>query len=428
MLSATKRYLATAATAAATATNTTTTSKAFTNTTSQLGRATLTIKDGPVFNGYSFGANRNVSGEAVFTTSLVGYPESMTDPSYRGQILCFTQPLIGNYGVPSSTAKDQFNLLKYMESPKVQCIGIVVADAALEYSHWTAVESLQQWCKRSGVAAITGVDTRQLVSYLRDKGSSLGRITIGEEYDADEDAAFEDPGAINLVHKVTTKAPFHIACPPQYSKGIHIAVLDCGAKENILRCLVERGASLTVFPYDYPIDKFDGIFISNGPGDPTHCSTTVNNLKKIITNHQDLPIFGICLGHQLLALASGAKTIKLKYGNRAHNIPAIDLITGNCHITSQNHGYAVDANTLSENWQPYFTNLNDLSNEGMIHKYQPIFSTQFHPEAKGGPLDTSFLFDKFFDNINVYKKSNGLNLPPVENSLLVDILPKERVE
>lgn len=434
MLSATKRYLATAATAAATATatNTTTTSKAFTNTTSQLGRATLTIKDGPVFNGYSFGANRNVSGEAVFTTSLVGYPESMTDPSYRGQILCFTQPLIGNYGVPSSTAKDQFNLLKYMESPKVQCIGIVVADAALEYSHWTAVESLQQWCKRSGVAAITGVDTRQLVSYLRDKGSSLGRITIGEEYDADEDAAFEDPGAINLVHKVTTKTPFHIACPPQYSKGIHIAVLDCGAKENILRCLVERGASLTVFPYDYPIDKiankFDGIFISNGPGDPTHCSTTVNNLKKIITNHQDLPIFGICLGHQLLALASGAKTIKLKYGNRAHNIPAIDLITGNCHITSQNHGYAVDANTLSENWQPYFTNLNDLSNEGMIHKYQPIFSTQFHPEAKGGPLDTSFLFDKFFDNINVYKKSNGLNLPPVENSLLVDILPKERVE
>lgn len=433
MLSATKRYLATAAAAAAAAaTNTTTTSKAFTNTTSQLGRATLTIKDGPVFNGYSFGANRNVSGEAVFTTSLVGYPESMTDPSYRGQILCFTQPLIGNYGVPSSTAKDQFNLLKYMESPKVQCIGIVVADAALEYSHWTAVESLQQWCKRSGVAVITGVDTRQLVSYLRDKGSSLGRITIGEEYDADEDAAFEDPGAINLVHKVTTKAPFHIACPPQYSKGIHIAVLDCGAKENILRCLVERGASLTVFPYDYPIDKiankFDGIFISNGPGDPTHCSTTVNNLKKIITNHQDLPIFGICLGHQLLALASGAKTIKLKYGNRAHNIPAIDLITGNCHITSQNHGYAVDANTLSENWQPYFTNLNDLSNEGMIHKYQPIFSTQFHPEAKGGPLDTSFLFDKFFDNINVYKKSNGLNLPPVENSLLVDILPKERVE
>ncbi|ODV66289.1 multifunctional pyrimidine synthesis protein CAD [Hyphopichia burtonii NRRL Y-1933] len=399
--------------------------------TSQLDRATLTIKDGPVFNGYSFGANKNISGEAVFTTSLVGYPESMTDPSYKGQILCFTQPLIGNYGVPSSTLKDQFNLLKYMESPSVQCIGIVVADVALEYSHWTAVESLQQWCQRSGVAAISGVDTRQLVSYLRDKGSSLAKITIGEEYDADEDAAFEDPGSINLVHKVTTKAPFHIACPPELNKGIHIAVLDCGAKENILRCLVQRGASLTVFPYNYPIDKiankFDGIFISNGPGDPTHCSSTIEHLQKTMNKYNDLPIFGICLGHQLLALASGAKTIKLKYGNRAHNIPALDLITGKCHITSQNHGYAVDTSTLSEEWEPYFTNLNDLSNEGMQHKTRPIFSTQFHPEAKGGPLDTSFLFDRFFRNIDEYKSTNGLNLGNVDNSLLVDILPKQRV-
>lgn len=402
------------------------------NKTSQLDRATLTIKDGPVFSGYSFGANKNVSGETVFTTSLVGYPESMTDPSYKGQILCFTQPLIGNYGVPSTTQKDEFNLLKHVESPTVQCIGIVVADVALEYSHWTAVESLQQWCQRNGVAAITGVDTRQLVSYLRDKGSSLGKITIGEEYDADEDAAFEDPETVNLVHKVTTKAPFHVSCPKKYSKNIHMAVLDCGAKENILRCLVERGASLTVFPYDYPIhkvaNKFDGIFISNGPGDPTHCSSTIENLRITMKTHHDIPIFGICLGHQLLALASGAKTIKLKYGNRAHNIPALDVTTGNCHITSQNHGYAVDPLTLdASEWEPYFTNLNDLSNEGMIHKHKPIFSTQFHPEAKGGPLDTSFLFDKFFENIATYKSNNGLNLPNIDDSLLVDILPKERV-
>lgn len=403
----------------------------FVNKTSQLDRATLTIKDGPVFSGNSFGVNKNVSGEVVFTTSLVGYPESMTDPSYKGQILCFTQPLIGNYGVPSSTAKDEYNLLKYMESPSPQCIGIVVADVALQYSHWTAVESLQQWCKRSGVAAITGVDTRELVTYLRDKGSSLGKITIGEEYDADEDAAFEDPGSVNLVHKVTTKAPFHVACPKKYLKGIHLAVLDCGAKENILRCLVERGASLTVFPYNYPIHKiagkFDGLFISNGPGDPTHCSATIENLKSTIKMHGNLPIFGICLGHQLLALASGAKTVKLKYGNRAHNIPALDLITGKCHITSQNHGYAVDTATLSNEWVPYFTNLNDLSNEGMMHKSRPIFSTQFHPEAKGGPLDTSFLFDKFFENIEAFRKSSGTNATAVENSLLVDILPKERV-
>lgn len=404
----------------------------FVNKTSQLDRATLTIKGGPVFSGYSFGSDKNVSGEAVFTTSLVGYPESMTDPSYKGQILCFTQPLIGNYGVPSSTVKDQFNLLKYMESPEVQCIGIVVADVALEYSHWTAVESLQQWCQRSGVAAISGVDTRQLVSYLRDQGSSLAKITVGEEYDADEDAAFEDPGSVNLVHKVTTKAPFHIACPKEHSKGYHVAVLDCGAKENILRCLVERGASITVFPYNYPIDKiankFDGVFISNGPGDPTHCSATVELLRKTMLQYDDLPIFGICLGHQLLALASGAKTIKLKYGNRAHNIPTLDLITGQCHITSQNHGYAVDVDTLNSDWEPYFTNLNDLSNEGMIHKHKPIFSTQFHPEAKGGPLDTAFLFDKFFDNIEVYRKNNGLVSSSVDNSLLVDILPKARVQ
>lgn len=397
----------------------------------QLDRATLTIKNGPVFNGFSFGANKNVSGEAVFTTSLVGYPESMTDPSYKGQILCFTQPLIGNYGVPSSAAKDNFNLLKYLESPQVQCIGIVVADVALEYSHWTAVESLQQWCQRSGVAAISGVDTRQLVSYLRNKGSSLARISIGEEYDADEDAAFEDPGSVNLVRQVTTRAPFHVRCPDEHSKGYHIAVLDCGAKENILRCLVERGASLTVFPYDYPIHtiskKFDGLFISNGPGDPTHCSQTVYNLKQIISNNPELPIFGICLGHQLLALASGARTVKLKYGNRAHNIPALDLVTKKCHITSQNHGYAVDTSTLSSEWEPYFLNLNDLSNEGMRHKTKPIFSTQFHPEAKGGPLDTSFLFDQFFSHIKNHKAGLNRSSSHINESLLADILPSLRV-
>lgn len=400
------------------------------NKTSKLDRATLTLKDGPVFSGYSFGADKNISGEAVFTTSLVGYVESMTDPSYKGQILCFTQPLIGNYGVPSSSEKDEFNLLKYVESKEVQPIGIVVADAALEHSHWTAVESLQQWCQRSGVAAISGVDTRQLVTYLRENGSSLARITVGEEYDADEDAAFEDPDFVHLVHKVSTKAPFHVACPPSHCKGVHIAVLDCGAKENILRCMVQRGASLTVFPYDYDLEKiadqFDGIFISNGPGDPTHCSSTIDSLLKIMDKHPELPIFGICLGHQLLALASGAKTVKLKYGNRAHNIPALDLLTGKCHITSQNHGYAVDAETLGNGFVPYFTNLNDLSNEGMAHSTKPIFSTQFHPEAKGGPQDTVFLFDKFFDNFAEYKQNN--QRPEYSgSSLLAHVLPTERV-
>ena len=299
----------------------------------------------------------------------------------------------------------------------------------------TAVESLGDWCKREGVAAITGVDTRAIVTYLRERGSSLARVTIGEEYDADEDEAFMDPGTINLVHKVSTKEPFHISAGA--NADTHIAVIDCGVKENILRSLVSRGASVTVFPYDYPIHKiahhFDGIFISNGPGDPTHCSSTVYSLKKTMETYNG-PIFGICLGHQLLALAAGAKTIKLKYGNRAHNIPALDLITGQCHITSQNHGYAVDASTLPSYFKQYFINLNDQSNEGMIHESRPIFSTQFHPEAKGGPLDSSFLFDKYMTSVREYKAEEqfalGSGTEPLSNlpsPLFVDMLAKGRV-
>lgn len=336
-------------------------------------RATFTIRDGPIFHGKSFGARSTISGEAVFTTSLVGYPESLTDPSYRGQILVFTQPLIGNYGVPAAS-RDEHGLLKYFESPNLQAAGVVVADVAEQYSHWTAVESLGEWCIREGVPAISGVDTRAIVTYLREQGSSLARITVGEEYDADQDEAFVDPEQIHLVRQVSTKAPFHVsAADPQ----CHVAVLDCGVKENILRSLVSRGASVTVFPFDYPIHKvahhFDGVFISNGPGDPTHCQETAYHLRKLMETSQ-IPIFGICLGHQLLALAAGARTIKLKYGNRAHNIPALDLTTGRCHITSQNHGYAVDTSTLPPDWKPYFVNLNDSSNEGKAFIYIYIYA------------------------------------------------------
>ncbi|CAK4031063.1 Carbamoyl-phosphate synthase arginine-specific small chain [Lecanosticta acicola] len=392
-------------------------------------RATFTIRDGPIFHGKSFGARTNISGEAVFTTSLVGYPESMTDPSYRGQILVFTQPLIGNYGVPSST-RDEFGLLKYFESPNIQAAGIVVADVALRYSHWTAVESLAEWCAREGVAAISGVDTRAIVTHLREQGSSLGKITIGEEYDADEDEAYDDPAAINLVKKVSTKAPFHVPSP---NGSAHIALLDCGVKENIIRSIVSRGASVTCLPYDYPIHKtahhFDGVFISNGPGDPTHCKATSDNLRKLMAG-SNIPIMGICLGHQLLAIAAGAGTTKMKYGNRAHNIPALDLSTGKCHITSQNHGYAVDPATLPSDFKEYFTNLNDGSNEGMIHKTRPIFSTQFHPEAKGGPLDSSYLFDAYLKEVHQHKAQNDVLKGGKDNRpspLLVDLLAKERV-
>ncbi|KAK7207933.1 carbamoyl-phosphate synthase-like protein arginine-specific small chain [Myxozyma melibiosi] len=374
-----------------------------------LPKATFTLKDGPVYTGKSFGADSNISGEAVFTTSLVGYPESMTDPSYRGQILVFTQPLIGNYGVPSNV-RDEYNLLRYFESPKIQCSGIVVSDFAAEYSHWTAVESLGEWCKREGVSAVTGVDTRAIVTYLREQGSSLAKITVGEKEDNSE---FIDPGKVHMVSQVSTPEPYTI----NPGQDIKIAVLDCGVKENIIRCLVSRGATATVFPHNFPIQEvasqFDGIFISNGPGDPIHCSETVYNLKQTMDTFAG-PIFGICLGHQLLALAVGAQTIKLKYGNRAHNIPTLDVTTGQCHITSQNHGYAVDASTLPSDFAEFFVNLNDRSNEGMYHKYRPIFSTQFHPEAKGGPLDSSFLFDKFLEDIKKYKaESNYVNVGAV---------------
>ncbi|KAM0804229.1 carbamoyl-phosphate synthase arginine-specific small chain [Usnea florida] len=391
--------------------------------------ANLTIQNGPVFNGKSFGAKSNVSGEAVFTTSLVGYPESLTDPSYRGQILVFTQPLIGNYGVPSS-ARDENGLLKYFESPNIQAVGVVVADVANEYSHWTAVESLSEWCAREGVPAITGVDTRAIVTYLREQGSTLAKITIGEEYDEEQDEAFVDPEQINLVRKVSTKQPFHVSSS---TGDMHVALIDCGVKENILRSLVSRGCSVTCFPFDYPLQKvahhFDGVFISNGPGDPTHCVETVKTLRSIFETTQ-LPVFGICLGHQLVALAAGAKTTKLKYGNRAHNIPCLDRTTGRVHITSQNHGYAVDTATLPSDFKELFINLNDSSNEGIIHKSRPIFSTQFHPEAKGGPLDSSYLFDNYLVSVKRYKDSQTILQPSRDNRpnpLLVDLLAKERV-
>ncbi|KAG0668255.1 Multifunctional pyrimidine synthesis protein CAD [Maudiozyma exigua] len=402
-----------------------------------MSKAIFNIQNGPTFEGISFGAEKSIAGEAVFTTSLVGYPESMTDPSYRGQILVFTQPLIGNYGVPDCTARDQFNLLKYFESPHAHVIGIVVAEYAYKYSHWNAIESLADWCKREGVAAITGVDTRAVVQYLREEGSSLGRITIGN----DTPVEYFDPMATHLVEQVTTKKPFHVAST--LSEPIaNIALIDCGVKENIIRCLVARGANVTVFPCDFKIqeiaDQFDGIFLSNGPGDPAMNVKTIANLKELLNNSKfdKIPIFGICLGHQLLALASGAKTVKLKYGNRAHNIPVMDLTTGQCHITSQNHGYAVDVDSLpKDQWKPYFINLNDQSNEGMIHLTKPIFSTQFHPEAKGGPLDTDIMFDKFFENIEAFKnQQKDIKLEHSQKptnlkqlNLNIDVLAKERV-
>ncbi|KAG0066200.1 Multifunctional pyrimidine synthesis protein CAD [Linnemannia elongata] len=340
--------------------------------------AALKLKSGHVFTGTSFGAPNSSFGEAVFTTSLVGYPESMTDPSYRGQILVFTQPLIGNYGVPSQE-KDQFGLLKYFESNKIQCQGIVVNDYATKYSHWTAVESLGEWCAREGIPAISGVDTRAIVHLLRDQGSTLAKL------------------------EASTKEVYEL----NPLGDVKIALIDCGVKENILRCLVARGASVTVFPWDYDfnqvMDQYDGLFISNGPGDPRAASKTVQNLATAFKNPAPKPIFGICMGNQLMGMAAGLDVYKLQFGNRGHNQPAVNMQNGRCSITSQNHGYALEDSVLSapgsvvQGWEKYFVNANDGSNEGIRHLTKPFSSVQFHPEAKGGPQDTEYLFDDFLN-------------------------------
>jgi len=303
--------------------------------------AALKLKSGQIFRGTSFGAEIPASGEAVFTTSVVGYPESMTDPSYRGQILVFTQPLIGNYGVPG-LFKDQYGLLKYFESDRIQCDGIVVNDYASRYSHWTAVESLGEWCSRHGVPAITGVDTRAIVHLLRDQGSTLSKLVVGEDA-VNEDFSkiqYSDPNKRNLVSEVST------AVPVSYNPygDVKIGVIDCGVKHNILRSLVKRGAAVTVLPWNFDFHKieneFDGIFISNGPGDPTKAMETVVNLRQALNTYKR-PIFGICMGNLLLGMAAGLGVRKLQFGNRAHNVPALNMLNGKCQITSQNHGKIV---------------------------------------------------------------------------------------
>lgn len=373
--------------------------------------ASLLLKSGQAYKGTSFGAEKSVLGEAVFTTSLVGYAESMTDPSYRGQVLIFTQPLIGNYGVPSQKL-DQFGLLEHFESDRIQVQGIIVGDLALRYSHWTAVESLAEWCARHGVPVVSGVDTRAIVCTLRDQGSTLCKIAVGPEAHADsiEGLEFSDPNLRNLVSEVSTKVPYEVN-----PKGdVRIAIIDCGLKVNIVRCLAKRGANITVFPWDHDIStvasQFDGIFISNGPGNPGHLGKTVGNIRKVLATY-NRPIFGICMGNLVLGMAAGLTPHKLRFGNRGHNQPAINLLNGQCAITAQNHSYALVDHEMPEGWERFWTNANDGSNEGIRHKTRPIMSVQFHPEAKSGPRDTEYLFGEFLGHVRAAKvKEEGVKV------------------
>jgi carbamoyl-phosphate synthase small subunit len=352
----------------------------------------LTLEDGTVYTGKSFGAPIPAAGEVVFNTAMTGYPESLTDPSYRGQILCLTYPLVGNYGAPG---KDEANdMMKYYESSSIHISGLLVSDYSFDYSHWNATESLDEWLLSKNIPGVYGIDTRSLTKRIREKGAMLGKFEPGGTK-----IDFYDPNKVNLVAQVSTSQK------KVYGNGSNrIVLVDCGVKYNIIRNLLKRDTTIIRVPwdYDYHKEEFDGLFLSNGPGDPKMCKTTIENIRKSLNN--DKPVFGICLGNQLMALASGADTYKLKYGHRSHNQPVLQVGTRKAYITSQNHGYAVDNNTLGKEWEPFFININDNTNEGMRHKSKPFFSTQFHPEASGGPTDTDYLFDVFIDNIAKYKE------------------------
>jgi len=356
-------------------------------------KATLILENGLKFPGFAFGNHKASAGEVVFNTAMTGYPESLTDPSYKGQILVATYPLVGNYGVPGQEA-DQ-NLLKHYESEKISVQGFIISDYSNDFSHWNAQQSLGDWMKVQNIPGIYGIDTRALTQILRESGTMLGKIVFD-----DQDVVLYDPNLDNLVERVSP------AEKQVYGHGKYkIMLIDCGVKNNIIRCLLERDTTVVRVPYDYNIaaESYDGLFVTNGPGDPEMCVPTIHSLTQAM--EKGIPVFGICLGSQLMALASGASTYKLKYGHRSHNQPVQKVGENKCYITSQNHGFAVDEKTLGKEWEPLFVNVNDGTCEGIRHKSKPFFSTQFHPEASGGPTDTEFLFDDFIRLIEAHKKS-----------------------
>lgn len=355
----------------------------------------MVLDDGSTFHGVSFGADKAVAGEVVFNTAMTGYPESLTDPSYAGQLMVLTFPLVGNYGVPPFSIGEH-NLPAYMESDRIHAEAIIVSDYSDEFSHWNATESLGDWLKREQIPGITGIDTRALTKKIREHGVMMGRILIDEEVKELNSPCSEMPdyGSINYVDRVSCK---EIITYGEEKGKKRVILLDCGVKANIIRSLLKRGVTVVRVPWNYDFNtlEYDGLFLSNGPGDPDTCDVAVQHIRQALSG--DKPICGICMGNQLLAKAGGATIYKLKYGHRSHNQPVRMVGTERCFITSQNHGYAVDNNTLGADWEPLFVNMNDGTNEGIRHKTKPFFSAQFHPEACSGPTDTEFLFDKFVE-------------------------------
>ena len=354
---------------------------------------TLVLQDGTKFHGKSFGYDAPVAGEVVFNTAMMGYPESLTDPSYAGQLVTLTFPLVGNYGVPPFTFTAD-GLPTFMESDHIHASAVIVSDYSEQYSHWNAHESLADWLKREHVPGITGIDTRELTKVLREHGVMMGQIIFDDEPDNIPQAQYE---GVNFVDRVSCKDII------KYNEGAgkRVVLVDCGVKANI-RNLIERGLEVVRVPwnYDYTGMEFDGLFLGNGPGDPDLCQEAVNILRQQM-NKSRKPICGICMGNQLMAKAGGANIYKLKYGHRSHNQPVRMVGTDKCYVTSQNHGYAVDASTLDKDWSELFVNMNDGSNEGVRHNTNPWFTSQFHPEACSGPVDTLFMFDLFVEKLTL---------------------------
>lgn len=352
----------------------------------------LVLKDGHVFEGTIFGAQFPSSGEVVFSTGMVGYPESLTDPSFHGQILCFTYPLIGNYGIPQNET-DTFGISKIFESSRIHIKGLIVSEYSENYSHWHAKKSLGKYLEEEGIPGISGIDTRALTKILATKGSMLGKIIFEKK-----DTEFYDPNSVNMIPEVSPEKPQYYNIPKSKKR---IVIIDCGVKNNTLRHFIKRGISIIRTPWNYDFfaakENFDGVFISNGPGDPALLSPTVNIIKQCF--EKKIPTFGICLGNQLMGRAAGAKTYKLKYGHRAQNQPCLNNETKRCYMTSQNHGFAIERKTLPKDWDIWFEQLNDGTIEGIKHKKLPFMAVQFHPEASPGPIDTEYLFDEFVKHL-----------------------------
>ncbi|MFA6505698.1 MAG: glutamine-hydrolyzing carbamoyl-phosphate synthase small subunit [Treponemataceae bacterium] len=373
----------------------------------RLATARLVLEDGSEFVGWAFGKLRSQAGEVVFTTGMAGYPQSLTDPSFRGQILVSTYPLVGNYGVPldpktDGPSLDARGIPVHFESNRVQVSGFVVSEACDDPSHFACESSLSAWLEKNNVPGVAGIDTRALTERLREHGVMRGKILV----DGTRDVTYDSGDIAHPVAEVSAKSVTSYPAEPTGGKRApRIVLVDCGAKANILRCLIARKVEVIRVPWNHDLLglEYDGIFLSNGPGDPKACGKTIATVRRAIAGTK--PIFGICLGNQLIALAAGADTYKLPYGHRGQNQPCVEVGTKRCYITSQNHGFAVRGDTLPNDWEPWFVNGNDGTIEGVRSVKGPFSAVQFHPEGCPGPRDTEFLIDRFISQV---RESAGL--------------------